>query len=84
MALRYYDSFETILQPRLSKVVATDREEVLRVMAKYRVNEPQAVAIASSLNARGFVLIQGYVGCLAMQHHSPSHSTPVLQVQGKP
>jgi senataxin len=59
MALPYYDLFDTVLRPRLFKDVAIDHKEVSRIMATYRVNEPQAIAISSSLKAKGFALIQG-------------------------
>jgi senataxin len=59
MALPYYDLFETVLNPRLFKAVEMDKKEISRIMTNHRVNEPQAIAIWSSLRADGFSLIQG-------------------------
>ena len=59
MALPYYDLFATILRPQLAEKPAIDSRDVKQTMQKYNVNEPQAVAILSALQAIGFSLIQG-------------------------
>lgn len=59
VSVAYYDLFEIILCPRLSKAARVNRRDVEQTMAKYNVNEPQATAILSSLQTDGFVLIQG-------------------------
>jgi senataxin len=59
VSVAYYDLFETILRPRLSKASRIERRDIEQTMAKYSVNEPQATAILSSLQTDGFVLIQG-------------------------
>ena len=60
-ALEYYDLCDTIFRPRLAPMERLSPNEVSRAMTSYRVNEPQAKAILSSLNTTGFSLIQGYV-----------------------
>jgi senataxin len=60
MSLPYYDLAEPILHPQLSKNSNVDPKEVQQTMLAYSVNEPQAVAISSSLRTEGFALIQGY------------------------
>ncbi|KAI6044781.1 SEN1 N terminal-domain-containing protein [Pisolithus marmoratus] len=62
MGLPYYDSFATVMQPRLSAHPHLDHLEVQQTMSNYRVNEPQARAILSSLRTEGFALIQGPPG----------------------
>ena len=60
----YYDLYDTILQPRLSKQNVTDQQEIRQTMTKYNLNEPQAKAVLSSIKTNGFSLIQGYVALL--------------------
>ncbi|KIJ64432.1 hypothetical protein HYDPIDRAFT_187805 [Hydnomerulius pinastri MD-312] len=62
MGLPYYDSCQTIMQPRLSPLPRLERRDIDDTMSAYRVNEPQARAILSSLRAEGFALIQGPPG----------------------
>ncbi|KAH7885389.1 SEN1 N terminal-domain-containing protein [Phlebopus sp. FC_14] len=62
MALPYYDSFQAIMQARLSNQPSVELRDIEGVMSTYRVNEPQARAILSSLRAEGFVLVQGPPG----------------------
>ncbi|KAG6334081.1 hypothetical protein ID866_5013 [Astraeus odoratus] len=62
VGLPYYDAFSTVMQPRLSGHPHLDHREVEETMANFRVNEPQARAILSSLRAEGFALIQGPPG----------------------
>lgn len=62
MGLPYYDLFPTVMQPRLSGHPHLDHHEVQETMTNYRVNEPQARAILSSLQTEGFALIQGPPG----------------------
>lgn len=59
MALPYYDFCNTILQPVLSKRPVTDTSEINRTMTSYKLNEPQAKAVLSSLQTDEFSLIQG-------------------------
>lgn len=61
MALPYYDMYEIIMRPRLSDPIAASPHEVQQAMKIYRVNEPQAKAIFSAMNTKGFSLIQGQV-----------------------
>ncbi|KAF9220939.1 hypothetical protein BS17DRAFT_786249 [Gyrodon lividus] len=62
MALPYYDAFQSIMQPRISALPRLERRDIDEAMSTYRVNEPQARAILSSLQAEGFALIQGPPG----------------------
>ncbi|EPQ54489.1 hypothetical protein GLOTRDRAFT_42828 [Gloeophyllum trabeum ATCC 11539] len=62
MALPFYDFADSILQPRLPSKPLLDAREIQHTQAKYKVNEPQAVAILSSLKCDGFTLIQGPPG----------------------
>lgn len=59
MALPFYDAFQSIMQPRISALPRLDNHDIDQAMSTYRVNEPQAKAILSSLRAEGFGLIQG-------------------------
>ena len=59
MALPFYDAFQTIMQPRISAMPHLDSHDINQAMSTYRVNEPQARAILSSLQVQGFGLIQG-------------------------
>jgi senataxin len=59
MGLPYYDLIESVLRPRLSKIANVDPKEIKQVMTTYNVNEPQALAILSTLKTDGFALIQG-------------------------
>ena len=59
MGLPYYDLVETILRPELPKRSLPGAEEVRQTMAQYKLNEPQAKAILSSMDTEGFSLIQG-------------------------
>jgi senataxin len=68
VAFPHYDHFGTILRPQLRKVPVTDQNEVKEIVSTYHVNEPQAIAISSSLQTEGFVLIQGYENQLARDH----------------
>ncbi|KAG6910679.1 hypothetical protein DXG01_008723 [Tephrocybe rancida] len=62
VAVPYYDHFNTILNPRLPNHSELKDKDVREIMSSYRVNEPQAKAILSSLRSDGFVLIQGPPG----------------------
>ncbi|KDQ62427.1 hypothetical protein JAAARDRAFT_121642 [Jaapia argillacea MUCL 33604] len=62
MGLPYFDSFDIILHPRLSKRPLISPEKVTQAMSTFNVNEPQALAILSSLATEGFSLIQGPPG----------------------
>ncbi|RDB14553.1 putative ATP-dependent helicase C29A10.10c [Hypsizygus marmoreus] len=62
VSLPYYDLFETIMRPQISNPPRTEPRDVQKTMATYRVNEPQAKAILSTLSSKGFVLIQGPPG----------------------
>ncbi|KAI5986161.1 SEN1 N terminal-domain-containing protein [Pisolithus albus] len=80
MGLPYYDLFSTVMQPRLSGQPQLDRREVQETMSNYRVNEPQARAILSSLRTEGFALIQGPPGTVEaflLKRRSPSTSIHV-------
>lgn len=59
MAMPYYDLCDTILRAEIRPSRVSDFKEVQRMMVTYNVNEPQATAILSSLQAEGFALIQG-------------------------
>ena len=59
MALPFYDAFQTVMQPRISAMPHLDGRDIDQAMSIYRVNEPQARAILSSLQVEGFGLIQG-------------------------
>jgi len=58
-----------ILQPQLKPSPRPNSNDVSRTMSSYRVNEPQANAILSSLSSNGFSLIQGYAN--AFFYHLP-------------
>ncbi|THH12551.1 hypothetical protein EW146_g7587 [Bondarzewia mesenterica] len=62
VAMPCYDHADFFLRPQLSKKPYVDDKEIQQTMAKYNVNEPQAVAIASSMRTEGFTLIQGPPG----------------------
>ncbi|KAG5732132.1 hypothetical protein E4T56_gene2153 [Termitomyces sp. T112] len=62
VAVPYYDQFSTILNPRLPNLSELREKDIHEIMATYRVNEPQAKAILTSLRSDGFVLIQGPPG----------------------
>ncbi|KAF7973741.1 hypothetical protein HWV62_14318 [Athelia sp. TMB] len=62
MAAPYFDSFDNILQPRLTPIPSINRQDISRTMARYKLNEPQAVAILGSMQVDGFALIQGPPG----------------------
>lgn len=63
LSLPHYDYCDVILRPRLeAKVNKVDQKELQRTMTAYNVNEPQAAAIISSMEAEGFSLIQGPPG----------------------
>ncbi|TFY78112.1 hypothetical protein EWM64_g5901 [Hericium alpestre] len=47
-AMQYYDEVDTILQPKLSTSTSISQAEARRISQIYNVNEPQAIAIASS------------------------------------
>ena len=76
--MRYYDLYDTILQPRLSKQNVTDQQEIRQTMTKYNLNEPQAKAVLSSIKTNGFSLIQGYVALLI--HCRYRHSTLINNI----
>ena len=59
-----YDLLEEILVPPQRDKPNYDDAYLERAIAAYRVNRPQAAAIVSSLAAKGFSLIQGYVRVL--------------------
>ena len=59
MALPFYNAFQAIMQPRISSIPHLNKHDVDQTMSTYRVNEPQARAILSSLQVQGFGLIQG-------------------------
>lgn len=61
MGLPYFDLVDMILRPELPKPQTASADEVRQTMAAYKLNEPQAKAILTSMNTDGFVLIQGYV-----------------------
>jgi hypothetical protein len=60
VALPYYDFFDHIMRPRLSRKPTLDKDDVRSAMTAYGLNEPQAIAVLSSLRAETFSLIQGY------------------------
>ncbi|KAG6820177.1 hypothetical protein H0H93_004308 [Arthromyces matolae] len=62
IAVPYYDHFSTILTPRPLKLPNLKEKDIKEIIASYRVNQPQAKAILSSLSSEGFVLIQGPPG----------------------
>ncbi|KAF9077696.1 SEN1 N terminal-domain-containing protein [Rhodocollybia butyracea] len=62
IAVEYYDFADRILRPYLAPPLNVDPKEIRQVMEKYKVNEPQARAIASALKTDGFVLVQGPPG----------------------
>ncbi|KIK69521.1 hypothetical protein GYMLUDRAFT_33895 [Collybiopsis luxurians FD-317 M1] len=62
VAAEYYDFADWILRPHLALPSRVDSREIQQVTEKYKVNEPQAKAIACSLKTDGFVLIQGPPG----------------------
>ncbi|KAG6830019.1 hypothetical protein H0H92_002547 [Tricholoma furcatifolium] len=62
VAVPYYDHVQTILNPQLPNLAELKDKDIHEVMTTYRVNEPQAKAILSSLRSNGFVLIQGPPG----------------------
>ncbi|THH27997.1 hypothetical protein EUX98_g6198 [Antrodiella citrinella] len=62
MGLPYYDLFDTILRPDLRKKTSVSPEELRQTMSLYKLNEPQAKAILSSMVTDGFSLIQGPPG----------------------
>ncbi|KAF9242609.1 SEN1 N terminal-domain-containing protein [Melanogaster broomeanus] len=62
IALPYYDAFQSIMQPRISGLPRLERRDIDEAMSTYRVNEPQAKVILSSLRAEGFSLVQGPPG----------------------
>jgi senataxin len=61
MAVPFYDVFDTVLRPTLTKKPYIDPRDLEQTMEKHGVNEPQAAAILGSLRVEGFSLIQGYV-----------------------
>ncbi|KZT19477.1 hypothetical protein NEOLEDRAFT_1151950 [Neolentinus lepideus HHB14362 ss-1] len=62
VALPFYDFFDVILRPRLLSKPHLDAQEIRQAQEAYKVNEPQAIAILSSLKNEGFTLIQGPPG----------------------
>ena len=60
MAVPYVDLAGSIFQPYLADKPTLARRDITQAMSKYSVNEPQAVAIVSTLQTSGFILIQGY------------------------
>lgn len=71
MGLPYFDLVDTILRPELPKSHAASADEVRQTMATYKLNEPQAKAILTSMNTDGFALIQGYAfpsSCVSIDH----------------
>ncbi|TFK52558.1 hypothetical protein OE88DRAFT_1796188 [Heliocybe sulcata] len=62
MGLSFYDSADVILHPRLLSKPHFDGREIRQAQGAYKVNEPQATAILSSLKNEGFTLIQGPPG----------------------
>jgi senataxin len=60
-ALPFYDLADDILKPELPQLPKFSNADIQRSMKTYRVNEPQAAAILSATQTRGFMLIQGSV-----------------------
>lgn len=69
MSLELYDFFKEILRPSLPSIGYINPEAIQKTMTQYRINEPQAIAINSSLRTNGFVLIQGYGPYLFHSYH---------------
>ena len=61
VSLQYHDRLDFVLRPRLLPPITPSSNEISKAMEAYRLNEPQAKAIISSLKRDGFSLIQGYV-----------------------
>lgn len=62
-ALPYYDLCDQIVNGRPSKSPGSTAEEIRTISNAYRVNDPQARAIAAAINSQGgFTLIQGPPG----------------------
>ncbi|TCD66618.1 DEAD-box type RNA helicase [Steccherinum ochraceum] len=62
LGLPYYDLFDFIMRPDLAQPSRISSDELERTMSTYKLNEPQAKAILSSMNVEGFSLIQGPPG----------------------
>ncbi|THV05327.1 hypothetical protein K435DRAFT_774010 [Dendrothele bispora CBS 962.96] len=62
VSAEYYEFAQQILQPSLSPLPKIEPANLKQTMEKYRLNEPQAVAVLSSLRTNGFGLIQGPPG----------------------
>ncbi|KAF8645168.1 hypothetical protein AX16_007996 [Volvariella volvacea WC 439] len=62
VSMQYYDFHDTILQARLPSRQKPNPQEIQKAMTAYKVNEPQAAAIAGAMKTDGFVLIQGPPG----------------------
>ena len=60
VCLQYYDLRDEILTAKPSKVEEPTESQIEKTVALYKVNEPQAKAIISSVSSTGFTLIQGY------------------------
>lgn len=64
-ALPYFDSFYSVLHASVSNPpMPSTKEAVKDAMEAHHVNEPQAAAILATMQARGFMLIQGYAAVL--------------------
>ncbi|GLB38538.1 putative SEN1 N terminal [Lyophyllum shimeji] len=62
VSVPYYDLFKSIMQPHLPRPPDVKERDLRETMTTYRVNEPQAKAMLSTLRSEGFVLIQGPPG----------------------
>ncbi|KIY46559.1 hypothetical protein FISHEDRAFT_10623, partial [Fistulina hepatica ATCC 64428] len=63
VSVPYYDLPDDILRPRLPSKPPFNRRQIDFLQRKYKLNEPQAVAVNSTLITKsGFVLIQGPPG----------------------
>ncbi|KAF5369282.1 hypothetical protein D9758_002689 [Tetrapyrgos nigripes] len=62
VSAEYYEFAQQILQPSLSPIPNLDTAHVKQTMEKYKLNEPQALAVLSATRTNGFGLIQGPPG----------------------
>lgn len=59
MGMNHYDWADAVYKPQIGTPMTPTEPQIRKAMVAHKLNYPQARAVVSSLETRGFSLIQG-------------------------